>query len=151
MRQVKRKQERARRLLAWLSLAGNARRWWLPATATAYANSRTFAPTAEQTSNFVCAESTVHSRARLSLPCLPLSTRRVLARVILLSVERRALLRMYVCTNTPTRDGHAPKRSLITSILLSLTAHYRASRESFLLIYGGLPLSETRWKGPPRL
>lgn len=66
MQEVKRKQERARRLLAWLSLAGNARRWWLPAIATAYANSRTFAPMAEQTSNFVCGESPVH-RTRLSL------------------------------------------------------------------------------------
>jgi len=35
-----------------------------------------------------------------------------------------------VRTNTPTRDGHAPKRPLITSILLPLTA----PRESFLLI-----------------
>lgn len=39
-------------------------------------------------------------------------------------LERHALRRMY----TPTRDGHAPKRLLITSILLPLTAHYRASR-----------------------
>lgn len=131
MREVKRKQECARRLLAWLSLAGNARRWWLPATATAYANPRTFAPTAEQTSNL----RRISGASRAPVSALPLSTRRVLARVILLSVERHALLRMYVCTNTPTRDGHAPKRSLITSILLPLTAHYRASRESFLLIY----------------
>lgn len=70
---------------------------------------RTFAPTAEH----------VEFRLHLSARRLPPSWFRCL--------ERHALRRMYVCTNTPTRDGHAPKRPLITSILLPLTAHYRAS------------------------
>jgi len=131
MREVKRKQERARHPLAWLSLAGNAWRWRLPAIASTYANPRTFAPTAEHMSNFVCGEPPVH-RTRPSI--LPLSTRFARARAWFYYLWN-VMHATYICTNTPTRDGHAPKRSLITSILLPLTAHYRASRESFLLIY----------------
>lgn len=129
MREVKRKQECARHLFAWLSLAGNAWRWRLPAIATAYANPRTFTPTAEHTSNFVCEKPPVH-RTR---PSILLSTRLARARDFITCGT--SCIATYIRTNTPTRDGHAPKRSLITSILLPLTAHYRASRESFLLIY----------------
>lgn len=56
---------------------------------------------------------------RTVLTCLPSPV---------VSLPGTSCIAMYVCTNTPTRAGHAPKRSLITSILLPLTAHYRASR-----------------------
>lgn len=56
------------------------------------------------------------------------------------------VMRCDVCMYTPTRDGHAPKRLLITSILLPLTAHYRASRNVSFNLRVSPPLGNTRRK-----
>lgn len=84
-------------------------------------NPRTFAPTAQRGISFPVANG-----ARI--PGATHCTRLLFGAV---SLAGTPCIATCVCTNTPTRDGHAPKRSLITSILLPLTAHYRASAIRF--------------------
>lgn len=129
MREIKRKQERARRLLACGFLSAEMQ------GVDDFPLSRRLMLIRELSRRR-------RNTRRISFPGA--ENLRCIARVCLsVSLETArdfiacgtSCIATYVCTNTPTRDGHAPKRSLITSILLLLTAHYRASRESFLLIY----------------
>lgn len=128
----------------WLSLGGNARRWWLPAIATAYANPWTFAPTAEHTSNFVSrrGEPSVH-RTRLSV-CLSRNS----ARFYCLWNVMHCDVRMY-------KHSYArwSRSKTITYYLNLITANGALPRLEEIVPFNlrGLPLSETRWKGSPRV